>query len=1270
MTAILRNVPKTFSFDEQRVEINEIALDLYNLKLGTLELTDFSVVTGAAVSGGALSYDNTTGIFTFNPTDISSFLTSFTETDPIFVASPAYGITNTNIANWNNAHSWGDHSLEGYLKAADQSDWNATSGLAEILNKPTLFSGSYTDLTNKPTLFSGSYNDLTNKPTIPAAQVQADWNELDTADISYIQNKPTIPTVPTNVSAFNNDAGYLTSYNDTNTTYSLDSSNENVDDVKLTLVGSNSSTDSVVITKGNNITFSNVTTGGFTISATGGGGSGTVALDDLSDVTTGTVTTGDVLKYNGSVWEAQPDATGGGGGSGTVTSIATGTGLSGGTITTSGTISLDATLGQLSNVNTTGANVPSDGQVLKWNQSASAWQPANDLLTAAGGGGVTNFTGLNDTPNSLSSYKWVRVNIGATSLEYVDGKLEDLNDVAYTGLQQGGTPTTNEVLQWNGSNWTNATISVPSNVSDLTDVSNTSPNDGEALLWDAGNSLWVPGAVSGGGGSGATSLNGLTDVNAGSPTDGHVLKWDAGTSKWIAAADQTSTGNTGISLTDLSRTNASPAVVSKLEYDNTTGVFTYTPPDLSGYLTSYSETDSLSSVTGRGNSTTTSIIAGGNGSTSGVTISDGSVAIRTGTGNVAAIDLYCEVNNAHKVSIKAPLHADYTGDVNFVLPVSNGNNGDVLSTDGSGTTNWVDVSTSLNNVDLPDASGNFSTGQGYLTFGGDDDFYLYYDGTNDRAKITSTNKLDIQGTEIYLWDGTNTFLSCTSTTGDVTVNSGTFKIGSTNPIIAGFGNNEVATNTAFGVAALNANTATGNENTSIGYYSMTSNTDGKQNCSVGTSALGSNTVGEVNTTLGYAAAYTNVAGSRLTAIGAFSQRYADSTTTPTNKTNVSVGYSSLRGSTTASNNTGNDNTAIGTYSLESNTSGNGGVALGTGCLGKNSTADYNVAAGYYALYNATSGGGNVAVGRQSLYELVDGETNTAVGYRAAAKTTSGTGNVAIGFDPLYENVSGSTNIAIGYQCLGAATTVSNNIAIGTQALQDVTCGDNTAVGGYALRNLVGTGDANVTSGLNTALGYAAGNNTTNVQKNTLIGAYAGYFGFDGVNQTANPNYDNVTCLGYDSNCSGDDQVMLGENFTSTFAWGAVQNRSDERDKTDIRDTLLGLDFIKSLRPVDFRWDYREDYFDRDPETNEITAVTKDGSRKRNRYHHGLIAQEVKSASDSLSIDFAGYQDHKVNGGGDVLSIGYTELIAPMVKAMQELAAENAQLKARLDAAGL
>ena len=48
---------------------------------------------------------------------------------------------------------------------------------------PAGFDGDYYSLSNKPTLFSGNYNDLTNLPTIPS--------------------------VPTNVSAFANDAGYV-----------------------------------------------------------------------------------------------------------------------------------------------------------------------------------------------------------------------------------------------------------------------------------------------------------------------------------------------------------------------------------------------------------------------------------------------------------------------------------------------------------------------------------------------------------------------------------------------------------------------------------------------------------------------------------------------------------------------------------------------------------------------------------------------------------------------------------------------------------------------------------------------------------------------------------------------------------------------------------------------------------------------------------------------------------------------------------------------------
>lgn len=49
---------------------------------------------------------------------------------------------------------------------------------------------------------------------VSQGQVQADWLQSDNTKKDYIKNKPTIPTVPTDVSAFNNDAGYLTSHQD------------------------------------------------------------------------------------------------------------------------------------------------------------------------------------------------------------------------------------------------------------------------------------------------------------------------------------------------------------------------------------------------------------------------------------------------------------------------------------------------------------------------------------------------------------------------------------------------------------------------------------------------------------------------------------------------------------------------------------------------------------------------------------------------------------------------------------------------------------------------------------------------------------------------------------------------------------------------------------------------------------------------------------------------------------------------------------------------
>lgn len=63
------------------------------------------------------------------------------------------------------------------------SDWNATTGVSRILNKPSLATVATT----------GSYTDLVNKPTIPAAQIQSDWNSI--SGLSEILNKPTFAAV-------------------------------------------------------------------------------------------------------------------------------------------------------------------------------------------------------------------------------------------------------------------------------------------------------------------------------------------------------------------------------------------------------------------------------------------------------------------------------------------------------------------------------------------------------------------------------------------------------------------------------------------------------------------------------------------------------------------------------------------------------------------------------------------------------------------------------------------------------------------------------------------------------------------------------------------------------------------------------------------------------------------------------------------------------------------------------------------------------------------
>lgn len=88
------------------------------------------------------------------------------------------------------------------------SDWTATSGVAEILNKPIeseLIAGDGITIsaTGNDYVISANVTGIEGYATeqelqavsaaIPAAQIQSDWNQTNTTAKDYIKNKPTIP---------------------------------------------------------------------------------------------------------------------------------------------------------------------------------------------------------------------------------------------------------------------------------------------------------------------------------------------------------------------------------------------------------------------------------------------------------------------------------------------------------------------------------------------------------------------------------------------------------------------------------------------------------------------------------------------------------------------------------------------------------------------------------------------------------------------------------------------------------------------------------------------------------------------------------------------------------------------------------------------------------------------------------------------------------------------------------------------------------------------
>ena len=68
----------------------------------------------------------------------------------------------------------------------------------------------------------------------------------------------------------------------------------------------------------------------------------------------------------------------------------------------------------------------------------------------------------------------------------IPDELDDLSDVTYTG-----TPAMGEAVVWDGSKWTNGTVSTVGSIDDLNDVDTTGKAEGDSLRYDSGSGEWV-----------------------------------------------------------------------------------------------------------------------------------------------------------------------------------------------------------------------------------------------------------------------------------------------------------------------------------------------------------------------------------------------------------------------------------------------------------------------------------------------------------------------------------------------------------------------------------------------------------------------------------------------------------------------------------------------------------------------------------------------------------------------------------------------------------
>ena len=517
------------------------------------------------------------------------------------------------------------------------------------------------------------------------------------------------------------------------------------------------------------------------------------------------------------------------------------------------------------------------------------------------------------------------------------------------------------------------------------------------------------------------------------------------------------------------------------------------------------------------------------------------------------------------------------------LDISNGpTNGYYLQTNGSGTLTWAA------------AGGGLTSDSDKNTLGG------------DNAGDTIVSGQGIQNT--FLGYDTGTALE----DGDDNTAVGAYALSTAV---------DNSYNTAVGMNCLKA-CNTGSKNTAIGNRALDECTSGSENHAFGYKALENLDTGNYNIVIGSEAGNDITSGGGNVILG---HKAGDNITTGGN--NIVLGYEALTGANTNSN----GQVCMGYRAGYGITGDSGHMAIGYEALKTCTTGIRNTGVGFKALRLCT-GGQNTALGYLAGNQISTGGGNTAIGHESQNATNIGHSCTSVGYNSMYVNSEGHHNTAVGHNAMHDNTTAPYNDAYGADALYANQTGDNNVAVGYA------SFKTQTTAGRNTGLGFESGRIATG-GSNTCIGFGAGDTITTGSNNT---------CLGNDATASAADatnEITLGNSSVGTLRCNdtSIGSLSDRRDKTDIIDITIGLDFINTLQPRQFKWQ------------------TRDGNIKDGTTRAGFIAQELQAAQTNHE-----FLDLVYDSNPNRLEAKEGHLIPVLVQAIKDLSTKVNELEEKLN----